>query len=233
MKILLTGAGGAAAVSVWKSLGQEHEIYMADMDPCAAGLYLVPGDRRFIVPGGDSPEFLTTLLRVCVQNKIELLIPTVDVELLLVSKHRNEFNAKGVTVALSSSESLEMCRDKYKLLDFCKDTGLTPSFALLTGNTSLAQFHYPCFAKPRLGAGSRGAMVINDAQELDSLPKDNSYLIQELLPGEEYSVDVYIDSRGIPLAAVPRLRMKIDSGIAVASQTKIDPELERMALKIA
>lgn len=50
MKILITGAGGAAAISVWKSLNQEHELYMADIDPCAAGLYLVPAGQRKLSP---------------------------------------------------------------------------------------------------------------------------------------------------------------------------------------
>ena len=30
MRILTTGAGGAAAVSVWKSLSAEHELHMAE-----------------------------------------------------------------------------------------------------------------------------------------------------------------------------------------------------------
>lgn len=232
MHILITGAGGAAAISVWKSLGQDHTIYMADMDPCAAGLYLVPAERRFIIPAGTSVEFIPHLIKICEQHSIELLIPTVDAELLPVAKQRAEFNAKGVQIPLSSEQCLEMCRDKFQLLDFCKDTGLTPKFALLTKDTPPDAFDYPCFAKPREGAGSSGAMVIHNAKELDALPKDSSYLVQELLSGEEYSVDVYIHSKGYPLAAVPRLRLKIDSGIAVACLTKNDPILAKMALKI-
>ena len=54
MRILITGAGGAAAISVWKSLSAEHELHMADMDPLAAGLYLVPPEQRLIIPRGDA-----------------------------------------------------------------------------------------------------------------------------------------------------------------------------------
>ena len=61
MRILITGAGGAAAISVWKSLSAEHELHMADMDPLAAGLYLVPPDRRLIIPRGDAPELVPAL----------------------------------------------------------------------------------------------------------------------------------------------------------------------------
>ena len=232
MNILITGAGGAAAVSIWKSLAQEHEIYMADIDPCAAGLYLVPAKRRMLIPTGDSDEFIPTLFNICQEKQIELLIPTVDTELLPTAVHATKFTSKGIKVPISSAKTLEFCRDKYKLLQFCEDTGLTPSFTLLTEKT--AEFiNFPYFAKPRLGAGSRGAMIIPDSKALAQLPQDNSYLIQELLPGEEYSVDVYIHSNGHPLAAVPRLRMKIDSGIAVGSQTKINPHLSSIALKIA
>ncbi|MDP1604266.1 MAG: ATP-grasp domain-containing protein [Legionella sp.] len=231
MKILITGAGGAAAISVWKSLGQDHEIFMADIDPCAAGLYLVPPERRLIIPAGNSPRFIQALLNHCEKNQIQALIPTVDVELLPIAESQNLFNAKGIIVPISPAATLDLCRDKYKLLSYCEDTGLTPSFCLMTETTTISTF--PCFAKPRLGAGSRGVLTIHNKKELQQLPKDSSYLVQELLPGEEYSVDVYISSKGDALAAVPRLRMKIDSGIAVACQTKIYPELSAMALEIA
>jgi len=68
---------------------------------------------------------------------------------------------------------------------------------------------------------------------LEHLPRDSSYLLQDYLPGEEFSVDVYIHSDGTPIASVPRLRLKIDSGIAVASVTKIMPELSSLAIDIA
>ena len=38
---------------------------MADMDPLAAGLYLVPPDRRLIIPRGDTPELVPALHKAC------------------------------------------------------------------------------------------------------------------------------------------------------------------------
>ncbi|USQ12527.1 ATP-grasp domain-containing protein [Legionella lytica] len=233
MRILLTGAGGAAAVSVWKSLNQEHDIFMADIDPCAAGLYLVPPARRLIIPPGNSPKFSSILLQECQKHQIELFIPTVDCELAHLALQAKQFAEHGIKMPLSSVESLERCRDKYSLLTYCQSTGHTPTFSLFTPALDVALLQFPCFAKPRCGAGSNGAMIINGVEELKMLPDDGSYLIQELLPGDEYSVDVYIHSTGIPIAAVPRLRMKIDSGIAVAAQTCINPQLSRMAIDIA
>ena len=71
MRILMTGAGGPSAISVWKSLSAQHEIHMADMDPCAAGLYLVAEDRRLLVPRGDAPELVPALLAACRARKVE------------------------------------------------------------------------------------------------------------------------------------------------------------------
>ncbi|KTD17289.1 ATP-grasp domain-containing protein [Legionella jordanis] len=233
MKILITGAGGAAAISVWKSLNQEHELYMADIDPCAAGLYLVPAGQRKIIPRGDSSDFIPRLLDVCRLNQIELLIPTVDVELLPLAMHKTEFSKHNIQVPISPEKALNICRDKFKLLKFCEDTGFTPSFFLLNKEGLKTKINYPCFAKPRFGSGSNGVLTIYDKNALSQLPMDGSYLIQELLPGQEFSVDVYIQSNGQALASVPRLRLKIDSGIAVACQTRIDQTLSMMALEIA
>ena len=46
-RILVTGAGGPAAIAAMKSLRADPtvELLAADMDPWAAGLYLVPPRR--------------------------------------------------------------------------------------------------------------------------------------------------------------------------------------------
>jgi hypothetical protein len=56
---MVTGAGGPAAVSVMKSLSADPSVTLiaADMDPWAAGLYLVPPDARTLVPAGLDPGF--------------------------------------------------------------------------------------------------------------------------------------------------------------------------------
>ena len=62
-------------------------------------------------------------------------------------------------------------------------------------------------------------MALVDAPDELTVPFDDSYILQELLPGEEISVDVLARRDGAVVAAVPRLRLKVDSGIAVAGET--------------
>jgi carbamoyl-phosphate synthase large subunit len=108
-----------------------------------------------------------------------------------------------------------------------------PEYEPLTQEVAGRTMTFPRFVKPRLGAGSRGAEKITRRQDLDALPKDGSILLQEYLPGEEYSVDVYVRGDGRVIAAVPRERMKTDSGIAVTARTVNAPEVIDSAVRVA
>lgn len=233
MRILVTGAGGAAAVSIWKSLAADHELHMADIDPVAAGLYLVPPDRRLIIPRGDSPELVPALHRACHERRIEALLPTVDAELAPVAAARASFEAIGVALPISPVECLRICRDKQLLMDAVRGKVPIPDSEPLTEAVAARVDRFPRFAKPREGAGSRGIARIDSRADLDLQPKDGSVMLQEYLPGEEYSVDVYVSRDGRVVAAVPRVRMKVDSGIAVASRTVKAPEVVEAAVRTA
>ena len=233
MRILMTGAGGPSAISVWKSLSAQHEIHMADMDPCAAGLYLVAEDRRLLVPRGDAPELVPALLAACRARKIDLMLPTVDAEFVPLALARADFEALGVALPISPLDCLRVCRDKHELLAREKGIVPVPEYEPLTPEAAARVTSFPRFVKPRLGAGSRGAEKITRREDLDALPQDGSILVQEYLPGEEYSVDVYVRGDGRVIAAVPRERMKTDSGIAVTARTVDVPEVIEAARRVA
>ncbi len=233
MKILLTGAGGAAAISVWKSLNTIHTLYMADIDPCAAGLYLVPALQRIILPKGDAKDYVENVLHVCEKFKINLIIPTVDIELIPLSIAYEKFEKLKIFLPLSPVSVLKCCYDKYALLNQCKNKIPIPESLLLTDENKKLINTFPKFAKPRVGAGSAGIYLIKNFKDLENLPMDGSYLIQEWLPGDEFSVDVYINSQGKALVSVPRIRMKIDSGVAVAARTQHNTALSLLAIEVA
>ncbi|MFC7765746.1 ATP-grasp domain-containing protein [Leucobacter soli] len=72
-----------------------------------------------------------------------------------------------------------------------------------------------------------------DRAALEALPADAGLIVQDLLPGEEYSVDVIADAQGRVVSAVPRTRARVDSGVAIAGRTVRDPELEGTAEAVA
>jgi carbamoyl-phosphate synthase large subunit len=76
IRILVTGAGGPAAIAAMKSLQGEDgvELIAAGMDPWAAGLYLVP--ERTLIPAGAAPEFTDAVLATCLTLGVTVILPT-------------------------------------------------------------------------------------------------------------------------------------------------------------
>jgi len=136
-------------------------------------------------------------------------------------------------LAAPSAETLRICLDKLALVERCAPGSRVPRTVLAGPAATAVDWEFPVFAKPRSGAGGRGIRVVPDRAALAALPVDEGLIVQDLLPGEEYSVDVLCDAAGRVIAAVPRIRARVDSGIAIAGRTVHDPELEETAAQVA
>lgn len=232
--VLVTGSGGAAGVAVVRSLlAAGHRVISADCDPFAAGLYLVPEEDRVVLPRGDAPDFADRLLEEAVDRGVDVVIPTVDEELIVASRRRSAFYGAGVTVLVSATAALEGCLDKWRLIRLLEHVVPVPDSVLLDDAFDASARVYPLLVKPRTGRGGRGVTVVHDPAEIERMPCDGSLLVQEFLPGEEYSVDVLVDHSGRARASVPRLRIRIDSGVAVVARTVRDAELEAYGVAAA
>jgi carbamoyl-phosphate synthase large subunit len=232
--VLLTGAGGAAAVSFVKALhDQSAVLHMADMDACAAGLYLVGSAQRHrILPGADA-GFVAHLLDICRRHAIDVLVPTVDAELLPVARARAQFASAGVRLMLAPEAALTLCVDKLALLRACDGIVPVGRYAPIDETFSADDWPFPFIVKPRAGSGSRGIQMIRTPDELTGVPRTGRLLAQEFLPGDEYSIDVLVAGDGRQIASVPRVRMKVDSGIAVTAKTVHDAEIEELGRSVA
>ena len=218
--ILITGAGGAAAVAFFKCLDLDVlNIHMADMSPYAAGLYLVPESNRLLLPSGEADDYIPQLFKSCLARDIDILVPTVDWELLPIAAHRDVFEQHGIIVVLSDYQALSICLDKHHLMGHLSAAFDVPRFDKFNARFNPCPYDFPMLAKPRRDSGSRGIRLIEQLTDLRQLPKDDSYLIQEHLPGDEFSVDVYLDRDHRARASVVRQRMRVDSGVSVVGQT--------------
>ncbi|MEU9856261.1 ATP-grasp domain-containing protein [Streptomyces sp. NPDC047974] len=213
-----------------RALDGAAERYAADLDPNGAGLYLVPRAYRMLLPPGAAPGYAEAVLRLCERHAIDVLVPTVDAELVALAHAVDAFDAAGVRVLVSPAEALETCLDKWRLAEACQGAVRLPDTRLVgSPGATRPEGGFPAVAKPRTGSGSRGIVVVHAADELAGLPQDGSYLLQEFLPGTEYSVDVLTDRDGRVVAAVPRARDKTDSGIVVAGRVLDLPDLSGLA----
>ena len=234
-RVLVTGAGGPAGVAVIRSLLARDDVAVlaADMDGWASGLYLVPEQYRRIVPAGRSDAFVDELIALCAADRIDVLFSTVDVELPGLAARREELLAVGTTLAAPSHETLTVCLDKFRLAERCAPLTAVPETRLLDAHGLAHEWTFPVIVKPRSGAGSRGVKRIADREALEALGTDERILIQENLPGEEFSVDVLAALDGTVIAAVPRSRERVDSGVSIAGRTVRRVELIETASEVA
>lgn len=234
-RVLVTGAGGPAGIAVIRSLLRrgDVEVFAADMDGWASGLYLVPESARRIVPPGKAPSFVDDVIALCRRDAVDVLFSTVDVELPGLAARRDELEAVGTALAAPSHETLVTCLDKYRLAQAVDGRARIPETRLLDREGVGAEWVFPVIVKPRSGAGSRGVRLIADRAALEALGEDRSILIQENLPGDEFSVDVLAGLDGTVIAAVPRSRERVDSGVSIAGRTVRREELSRTASDVA
>ncbi len=229
--VLVSGAGGAAAVSTIKSLrmgGFDGRIVATDADPLSAGLYLADGFR--VVPKAVHPEFYPTVKRLIEAERIGVIFPTSGFDIYEFARHKSELEAMGAVVAMSDLDAMSTCENKWEF--FLKTHGAFPLPE--TGRDPTGWSRFPCFVKPTFGKGSRNAHRCQTRGELDfHTAQSRDMLIQEYLPGEEYTVDVLSDLLGTPLLAVPRLRLETKDGISSKGRVVRDQELERLCLELA
>ncbi|MBV9195923.1 MAG: ATP-grasp domain-containing protein [Solirubrobacterales bacterium] len=233
-RVLITGMGGPAGISVLRGIAEEPvDVYSADIDPFAAGLYLVAPERRIMLPRGDSPRFVDAVMDVCREHAIDVVVPTVDSELLPVAEARAAFEAAGVALVNPSAETLRMCLDKWALHQRCDGVVRVPASVVVNGDFDPASIELPAIVKPRSGSGSRDIHLVSSHDELERVARDGTNLVQEHLPGREHSLDVLARRDGRVLAVVPRERLKVDSGIAVTARVTRDEALESFGRTVA
>jgi carbamoyl-phosphate synthase large subunit len=233
--VMVTGAGGPAAISVMKSLRHDPLIRLiaADIDPWAAGLYLVRQEDRTLLPPGDAPDFAEAVLDRCLALDASTVIPTVDTELEPLAAVRDSFAAAGIKILLAPREALRLTLDKLALAVRCQDVVKVPRTECFDDQVDPASWTFPVILKPRAGSGSRDVSLVRSAQELAGMVRSARFIVQEYLPGQEYSIDVLADAQGHVISSVPRVREKVDSGVSVAGRTVHDRELEEFGTAVS
>ena len=197
------------------------------------GARALPGPGADPHPAGSAPDFTSVLLARCRTLGVDVVLPTVDAELQPLARARETFAAAGVALLLAPAAALDVILDKLALAAHCVGVVPVPRTELFGPSVDVTSWTYPVVVKPRRGAGSRGVVIVESAAELAALDRSPALIVQEFLPGEEYSVDVLADAGGHVIASVPRLRARVDSGVSVGGLTVHDPEVEWFGRAVA
>ncbi len=234
VRILVTGVG--RRVELMQAFRQAAlrlninlKLYGADMVGSAPALAYCDYTRK--VCAMQDLQYIQQILDICVADKIDLVMPTIDTDLLVLSRNIDEFEKVGVKVLISNPDKILICRDKNNTGDFFVSCGLKAPRTF--NNYKEYPGPYPCFIKPKDGSSSINAFKVEDAEELAVYAGQvEDYIIQPFVSGREFTIDIFCDYDGNPIYITPRERMQVRAGEVLKTQICMDAVMIEEAKKL-
>jgi len=198
-------------------------VIVADVDGLAPAAHL--GHDAFRVPRVNSPDYEEALLALVRDNAVGAVIPTIDTELLPLSRARQRLSELGCRAIVSHRDLLEVAADKLQTAEvFAADQIRVPRW--WTPESALQDPSLPgeLFVKPRFGSASEGAQPVTTETLIDVLASLDRPIIQERVSAQEVTVDALFDFDSKPIHYVPRHRIKTLGGESIQGVTIDDAQ---------
>lgn len=230
-------------VHVFNSIADSSAFWQADMAE--------------VSPSANDPLYPIFLEKYCIQHQIRAVISCMDVDLDILAGMKEKFANLGITVIVADLWVTAMSLDKWQMQEFLikhrfptVPVFLEPDLAVLAVKNGQIQF--PLFIKPRWGMGSIALRKAENEEELDFyfrkakqiisntylknvIPQEEnkSVLIQPMLPGLEYGLDVINDLDGEHVVTVVKRKLAMRAGETDRAVTVHHPQLEELGAHIA
>lgn len=231
-----------------EALNGEGRIITADMNLTAPAM--VDADLAILVPSIYNTNYIDELKKIIIEHRVTAVISLNDLELPILSKHKEELETTGTKVIISSERVIDIAFDKIETFNFLKHIGLkTPQTFTSLSDARLAiksgSLQFPLVVKPRWGSASIGIdfpetdeelelafklqqiklkkSILNTASEQDF---DNAILIQEKMNGKEYGMDIVNDFEGQYYGTFVREKVNMRSGETDKAVSVIDSRFD-------
>jgi len=245
MNVLLTCAGRRHYLASYfkQELVKRGRVVGVDMSLTSPALQVC--DAAHKVPEVSDQSYLNSLQEVILAEDIQMVFSLNDLEIPLLSKSRSALEqATGATFYVPNPSTLSICNDKWRTFEFARTIGVPVPETFLSPENAIEQLKvglikFPFVIKPRWGSASIGLYVVNNERELfnaflscqkdiarsplSSLGAQDNVIIQELIQGAEYGVDILYSRNEnlIGFAAKKKLAMRAgetDKAITVAPE---------------
>ncbi|MHC4132801.1 MAG: ATP-grasp domain-containing protein [Planctomycetota bacterium] len=197
----------------------------ADVTELSSALQLC--DDKFLVKPTTHRGYIRELLSIVKKRKVNLIVPTVDLDLKVLARAKERFSELGCVVLISRPQVIDICQDKRKTYQFLSKNGFdTPMTMSAHKALSVKRLKWPCFLKPWDGYASRGNAIVRNRKELQLFSKRiPNCIVQEYIEGHEFTCDVYVDFELKVRCVVPRKRIEVRSGEVSKGQVVKDKRI--------
>jgi carbamoyl-phosphate synthase large subunit len=222
--VLLTGVG--KRYDIVSAFAQHATVVAADPNPLAPAQYAAHARRS--VPRIDDPEYVPALEALCDEFGVGAVVPLTDLDIEVLARAR----ADGRLPALVPDPDIAAATyDKYEAHLLLERHGLPSPPTVLPG---AAVDFYPAMVKPRKGSGAESIHPAPDAEAVDFFCRyvDKPVMVQKLMQGPEFSIDLLSDLDGRCLNAIPRTMIESRGGESIKGTVIEAPELVDLARNV-
>ncbi len=259
--ILLTACGTKTSPGMIECLRKskyDFRIIGTDMKTNTHGKYLV--DKYYTVPSGFDPNYIDELLKIAIQENVDVINPLSDEEVVSISKAKSKFEDRNIAVVCSDKEATTISNNKGAMLEFLSKTGIDiPEYGIPNSITELdsliSDLGYPdkeVVFKPTTGRGGRGFWILSNdieseqllysrnlqrvsydwiREQLQDLTEFPDVLVMEYLKGIDYNLDA-LAKNGDTIYAIPIKRIEPEAGPVQTGRLVHDEAASSMAADI-
>lgn len=248
-RLLIGGAGGGGSnnlIRAMRRLPEGEGLHLVGVNADEFALARSLTDRSYLVPHSSDPAaYLEGLAQVARAESVDLLVPTNDTEVAVLSRHRD---ALEVPVLLPPPSVVEACVDKARFGRTMREAGVAVPRAITINDLDEVPGVWEALGGPdvvwlrlRSGNGSRGTLPVRAPEQAASwirywsetrgvAPTD--FVFNEFLPGRDFAFEgIWRDGR--LLAGKTAHRVRYLFGNNVPSGTLSTPSLARLVAEPA
>ncbi len=241
LNILVLAVGGNVSQGILKALAISQlpcRIIGADISALQMGLHTV--DIAYVSPWANDPSFINWLIHTCNIEKIDIILTGCEPILRPLALHKETIESKTNAVCfVNTTQIIQTCDDKYLTCEWLKSQGFPyPAYAATDEpeklNKLAERYGYPLLAKPRIGGGSHGVMLLEDQWDLEYISRKENYIVQEFLGDaqSEYTVGCFHDRNGKLCGSIVLWR-ELLLGTTYRARAGVFPEVQSAAENIS
>lgn len=169
-RLLVIGAGSAGAENLIRSLkGADSSLVLLGCNDDRFALKQSDADARYLLPPSGTLRFVPALRQLIHYAEVDLVIPTIDRHVQVLSRARARLRGK---VSLPAERAITLCSDKYRLATILRRRGVpAPATYAVRGPKSVedifARLGRPSrvWCRPRTGTCARGGAAVSTPDE--------------------------------------------------------------------
>ena len=171
MRILITSIGGTLVPLLIKYLKKDKQlknIFIIGVDKKNIKKKYFFLDKFYKLPESSSKNYIRKILKISIEEKIDLIIPHSDNESLQISKNINLFKRNKISVMVNNYSTVKKIMNKEKTFKILKKNNIyLPKFKIANNMQELKKnfsfFDYPLkslILKPVIGIGGSGVVIL-------------------------------------------------------------------------